>query len=106
MEPVNETPAPEGVPVPDIIIRALGGRFVPAMRHYRMTDAELAVALGEPPELGPRIRSALTARRLHLQGDGDLKSGLANGDAQRAAMGKLRMAQAARLGLFALGGEQ
>lgn len=101
--PVPETPA--DVVVPDIIVRALSGRFVPSARHYRMTDEQLAAAFGEPPEVGARIKAALAARRLHVLGDAEVKAGAANGEERRVFTGKLRLQQAANLMVNALCGE-
>lgn len=94
----------EPVTVPDIVLRALTGKWHPSARHGRMTHAELGAALGCSETDAARACDAVLARRLVIAGKADILAGTTNGTPKRIDEGQEKLARGAKLGSAALSG--
>lgn len=53
--------------VPDIVVRALSGTWVPSRRHLVATPEQLATMLSITPDVAKRVQLAVSARRLAVE---------------------------------------
>lgn len=92
------------VTVPNIVIRALAGKWVPSARHGRMTHAELGAALGCSETDAARACDAVLARKLVIAGNADILAGTVNKTPKRIEEGREKLDRGAKLGAAALSG--
>lgn len=90
--------------VPDIVVRALTGKWHPSARHARMTHEELGAALGCSATDAARACDAVLARKLVIAGNADVLAGTTNGTPHRIDEGREKLERGAKLGAAALSG--
>ena len=65
--------------VPDLIIRALSGKWVPSRRHLVASPEELGKMMNVPTDVARRAQMAVSARRLAMEGRAQGIAGALNG---------------------------
>lgn len=90
------------VAVPEVVLRALCGKWHPSARHRRMDSADLAVELGCSPWAAGRAMLANRSLDLARRGRSEDLAGRANGQPGRCLSGAGMLAEAGRLAMAAL----
>jgi hypothetical protein len=80
--------------VPDLVVRALSGTWVPSRRHLVATPDQLAVMMGVTPDVAKRAQIAASARRLALEAKSEKLAAEHNGWPESAVSSGRKLAAA------------